>query len=82
MYRKVNQRKFSKATLARLGSIMLLLVFAIPNLTAVAAEVKYSKLWGRSGELWLPTSRLYLRNLCESQIRRSLQSKVLSQRNH
>ena len=58
MYREVNQRKFSKATLARLGSVMLLLVFAVPHLTVVAEEVTYSKLWGRSGELWSPTSRL------------------------
>ncbi len=82
MYREVNQNKFSKATLARLGSVMLLLVFAAPHLKAVAEEVTYSKLWGRSGELWSPTSRLYSCNLCESQIQRRQQSKVLSQRNH
>jgi len=58
MYREVNQRKFSKATLARLGSVMLLVVFAAPHLTAVAEEVTYSKLWGRNGELWSPISRL------------------------
>ncbi len=58
MYREVNHRKFPKATLARLGSVMLLVVFAAPYLTAVAEEVTYSKLWGRNGELWSPTSRL------------------------
>ena len=58
MHREVNQRKFSNVTLARLGCVMLLAVFAAPHLTAVAEEVTYSKLWGRNGELWSPTSRL------------------------
>jgi len=58
MCREVNQRKFSKATLARLGSVILLVVFTAPHLTAVAEDVTYSKLWGRNGELWSPTSRL------------------------
>jgi len=76
MYREGNQSKFSKATLTKLGSIMLLLVFATPHLTAVSEEVTYSKLWGRNGELWSPTSRLHLRNLYESQIRHRLQSNI------
>ncbi len=58
MYREANQRKFSKATLARLGCVMFLVVFAAPLLTAAAEEVTYSELWGRDGELWSPTSRL------------------------
>ncbi|MCP4612457.1 MAG: hypothetical protein GY845_27480 [Planctomycetes bacterium] len=82
MYRESSQSKFSKATLARLWSFMLLVVFAVPHLKAVAEEVTYSKLWGHSGELWSPTSRLHSRNLYEFQIRRRQQNKVLSQRNH
>jgi len=71
MYREVNPNRFSKTKLARLGSIMLLAVFAVPHLKAD----------GRWFEVIEP-ARSHPRNLYESQIRYRRQSRILSQRNH
>ncbi|MHC4167202.1 MAG: glycosyl hydrolase family 28-related protein, partial [Planctomycetota bacterium] len=58
MQRKTSESDFSKATLAGLITTILLAVVAAPHLTAGAEDVTYSRLWGRDGELWSPTSRL------------------------